>query len=154
MGRSMNIFSTVAKSGNYSLPYLIKLIHDGFGEIRLVNNNVAVEFDGKLYEASAFEYTEPKTAGGVYEKASLEITLLDNTIIDFLETTDYLMRIEVVGVLAKNGTVQKIKQFKHQYGNAKWDEHMKLSFSFTGDDRMNMQFPPYVFDADNNRGGT
>ena len=154
MGRSMSIFNTLAKSGNYSLPYLIKLVHNDFGTIRLVNNNAPVHYDGSVYEASAFEYTEPKTIGAVYESASLEITLLDNTVIDFLETTDQLMRVEVVGVLAQNGTVQKIKQFKHQYGSAKWDGAMKLSFSFSGDDRLAMQFPPFIFDSDNNRGGS
>lgn len=150
----MSIFNTLAKSGNYCLPYLITLKHDGFGTIRLVNNNAPVEFEENIYEASAFEYTEPKTIGAVHENAALEITLLDNTVIDFLETTDHLMRVEVVGVLAQNGTVQKIKQFKHQYGSAKWDGAMKLSFSFSGDDRLNMQFPPFIFDSDNNRGGS
>lgn len=154
MGRGMNIFNTIAKSGNYCLPYLITLKHDDFGIIRLVNNNVAVEFESEIYEASAFEYTEPKTVGGVYENAALEITLLDNTVIDFLETTDHLMRVEVVGVLAQNGTVQKIRQFKHRYGTASWNGAMKLSFSFSDDDRLNMQFPPFIFDSDNNRGGS
>ena len=154
MARSMSIFNTIAKSGNYSLPYLITLKHDSFGTIRLVNNNAPVELDGDVYEAGAFEYTEPKIVGGVYENAVLEITLLDNTVIDFLETTDQLMQVEVVGVLAQNGTVQKIKQFKHQYGSAKWSGAMKLSFSFSGDERLNMQFPPFIFDSDNNRGGS
>lgn len=143
------IFNRLFSGGRFSLPYLIKFTHPTAGTIRLVNNNQSVELEGEQYEVSTFLYTEPNNKG---EAGTLEITAVDNTLIEFVENADYRFRLDVVGVLIEDGTIQKIKTYSHFFGSVSYGLDMKLSFQLGKDDRLDMAFPPYVFDADNNRG--
>lgn len=155
MGRSMTqdeIFNALANGGAYSLPYLIKLSHPDFGELYFVNDNQSVTYDGHVYAASAFKYSKPQTVGGVLKNGQLEITVIDNQVIDIIDNSDELFEVTAVGIIDENGDITPIKMFKHQYGSATVDETMKLTITFTNDDRLGMSFPPYVFDSDNNRG--
>ena len=81
---------------------------------------------------------------------TLEIQLVDNLIIEALETYSSL-ECEAVGILLKNGTVQEIQGHRHKYGEGNWNE-TKLTFTFEADDRMGMTFAPLVFSTYNNRG--
>lgn len=143
------IFNRLFSGGRFTLPYLIKFTHPTAGTIRLVNNNQSVEFEGEQYEVSTFSYTEPNNKG---EAGTLEVTAVDNTLIEFIENADYRFRLDVVGVLIEDGTIQKIKTYSHFFGSVSYSLDMKLSFQLGKDDRLDMAFPPYVFDADNNRG--
>ena len=146
------IFNALASGGAYSLPYLIKLHHPDVGTLYFVNNNEDVVYDGVTYHASGFKYTRPKTIGGVLKNGSLEITAIDNNVIDLIEESDELFTVTAVGVIESNGDITPIKSFKHQYGSVTTDETMKIKIIFTNDDRLGMAFPPYVFDSDNNGG--
>ena len=99
------IFNHLFSGGRFALPYLIKFSHPTAGTIRLVNNNQSVQFEGEQYEVSTFLYTEPNNKG---EAGTLEITAVDNTLIEFVENADYRFRLDVVGVLIEDGTIQKI----------------------------------------------
>ena len=146
------IFNALQRGGAYTLPYLIKLYHPDYGSLYFVNNNESVVYDGVTYEASTFKYTKPHTVGGVLKNGSLEITAIDNNVIDIIDESDELFEVTVVGVIDVGGTITQLKIFKHQYGTVTTDEQMRVVISFTNDDRLEMSFPPYVFDADNNPG--
>lgn len=146
------VFNALANGGAYSLPYLIKMYHPDYGTLYFVNNNEDVEYDSVTYHASAFKYTRPQTIGGVLKNGSLEITAIDNQVIDIIDVSDELFEITAVGVINEAGDVTPINMFKHQYGSASTDETMKLTITFTNDDRLGLAFPSYVFDSDNNRG--
>lgn len=146
------VFNALQRGGAFSLPYLIKMYHPTAGALYFVNNNEDIIYGGVTYHASAFKYTRPQTIGGVLKNGQLEITAIGNSVIDIIEKSDELLEITAVGVLNKNGSISPIKTFKHKYGTATIDEKMKMIISFTNDDRLEMTFPPYVFDTDNNRG--
>jgi hypothetical protein len=146
------VFNALHRGGAFSLPYLIKMYHPAYGALYFVNNNEDITYDSHTYKASTFKYTRPQTIGGVLKNGSLEITSIQNEVIDIIEKSDELFVVSVVGVLDKGGSITPIKTFKHQYGTAVTDEQMRVVISFTNDDRLEMTFPPYVFDAENNRG--
>ena len=146
------VFNALHRGGAFSLPYLIKMYHPAYGALYFVNNNEDIIYNGNTYHASNFKYTRPQTIGGVLKNGVLEITAIQNEVIDIIEKSDELFEVTAVGVLDKAGSITPIKMFKHQYGTAATDEQMKVIISFTNDDRLEMAFPPYVFDADNNRG--
>lgn len=134
------------------MPYLIKMYHPDYGALYFVNNNENIVYDSQTFLASTFNYTPPKTIGGVLKDGQLEITAIDNQVIDIIDTSDELFEITVIGVLNDDGTVTAMKMFKHQYGSATTTEDMRVVITFTNDDRLSMTFPPYIFDSDNNRG--
>jgi len=142
------IFNKLFNGGKFALPYLIKFSHSVAGDIYLVNNNEAIEYEGNTYAVSSFNYTPPNNIG---EGASLSITSIDNTIIEWAEKADSTLSISVVGVIAGD-SVQAIHNYKHFFGSISYDDNMSLEFTLGSDDRLNMSFTPYVYDTDNNRG--
>lgn len=146
------VFNALHRGGAFSLPYLIKMYHPDYGALYFVNNNENIVYDSQTFLASTFNYTPPKTIGGVLKDGQLEITAIDNQVIDIIDTSDELFEITVIGVLNDDGTVTAMKMFKHQYGSATTTEDMRVVITFTNDDRLSMTFPPYIFDSDNNRG--
>ena len=86
------------------------------------------------------------------KSGQLEITAIDNSVIDIIDNSDELFEITAIGVLNDDGTVTAMKMYRHQYGSATTTEDMRVVIAFTNDDRLSMTFPPYIFDADNNRG--
>lgn len=142
------LFDRFFSGGKFSLPYLIKFYHPTAGTIRLVNNTEAIELDGEEYIPSSFDYTPPDTAG---KGASLKITGIDNGLIEFVENANWQYRLEVTGVIAEDGTVQKIKSYVHFYGSVSYGDDMQLQFQLGRDDRLDMTFCPYTYDTDNNR---
>lgn len=143
---SNEVFNKLFNGGKFTLPYLIKFT-EGSKVVRLVNDNQDVTFNGEKYSASTFEYTPPDNYG---EGGSLEVTAIDNDLFEFIENaTNYTL--DVVGVIAENGEVQRLRQYQHFYGSVSCSENMQLSFSLGRDDRLDMQFCPYKFDTDNNR---
>ena len=146
------VFNALHRGGAFSLPYLIKMYHPDYGALYFVNNNENIVYNSQTFLASTFNYTPPKTIGGVLKDGQLEITAIDNQVIDIIDTSDELFEITVIGVLNDDGTVTAMKMFKHQYGSATTTEDMRVVITFTNDDRLSMTFPPYIFDSDNNRG--
>lgn len=146
------VFKALHTGGAFSLPYLIELTHPEWGTLRFINNTINMVYDGNTYQASAFKYTAPQVAGGVLKNGTLEISAAENSIIDLIDASDELLTVKAVGVLNKDGTITPFKMYRHQYGTATTDGDMKVTITFTNDDRMGMNFPPYVFDSDNNRG--
>lgn len=144
------LFNELFLGGSYSLPYLIHFSHATAGDLYFVNANQDVEFNGIVYKSSSFSYTEPDFKG---EGASLSFSLIDNDLTQFLDKADESATITIDGVINQNGTISQIKHFNHSYFTANWGTDLSLSVSFSIDDRFQMNFPPYVFDSDNNRGG-
>ena len=90
--------------------------------------------------------------GGVLKNGTLEITAIENNVINLLELSDELFILRAVGVLEQNGTVTPIKLYKHQYGTVTFNGDMRVNIAFKNDDRPDMTWPPYIFDNDNNAG--
>lgn len=145
------VFNALSNGGSFALPYLIRMQHPDFGALYFVNNNEDVTYKNNVYKASAFKYTRPQTVGGVLKKGQLQITAIGNSVIEIIDTSDELFTVDAVGVI-DDGEVTPIKSFRHQYGSVSTDESMKITITFSNDDRLDMTFPPYVFDTDNNRG--
>lgn len=146
------IFNALSRGGAFSLPYLIELYHPDYGALHYVNNNENVEYNSTTFLSSTFKYTPPQTIGGVLKNGTLEITAIDNEVIDIIDQSDELFEVTAIGVLNSDGTVTAMKMYKHQYGSVTTTEEMKVVITFTNDDRLGMTFPPYIFDSDNNRG--
>lgn len=144
------LYKMLARGGAYSLPYLIRLYQKGYTPLYYVNNNEDVEFKGALYKAASFKYTRPKQKNGVLTNGSLEITSM-NEVLDIVEAANDLFDVQVVGLL-QAGEVIPIKIYHHRYGSITSDESMKITITFSNDDRLQMVFPPYTFDTNNNRG--
>lgn len=148
------IYNALANGGGYALPFLIDVYHPINGVLHFVNNTENIIYNDIEYIASTFNYTRPKTKGGTLKNGSLEITIINNELIEMLDASDELLKINAVGIIADHNTVTPFKSFMHQYGNITISDEMKLTISFTNDDRLEMRFPPYTFDSDNNRGNT
>lgn len=146
------VFNALHRGGAFSLPYLIKMYHPDFGSLYFVNNNENVTYNGVTFQASTFNYTPPQTIGGVLKNGSLEITAIENNVINLIDQSDELFEITAVGALNEDGTVTAFKMYRHQYGSVTITEDMRIVLSFTNDDRLDMAFPPYIFDSNNNRG--
>ena len=145
------LYASFIHGGKYSLPWLITLSHEDVGTIRLVNNNEDVEYDGETYSASSFDYQRPTAVGGTLSGGTLAISDVDNEVIEFFDAADETFTFQAVGCLV-DGEVQPVKYYKQQYATVNVSSELEVSIEFTGDDRLEMVFPPYVFDAENNRG--
>ncbi len=148
---SGEIYSRLSHGGGYALPYLFRFHHDEVGTLLLAGNNEAVTYGGETYLPANIQYTRPKNTGGRLQNASIKASLIGNTLNEMFAAGDYLMTVEVVGVIAENGEVTPYRMFRHRYGDMTVSG-MELTISFVPDDRMEMAFPPDIFDADNNRG--
>lgn len=145
------LFYNLFNGGRYSLPWLLKFSCVGLSSIHLVNNNESIVFNGVTYSAASFEYVEPDSEGA---GASLNISAIDNNLQEFIERADENIRLDVVGVIAKDSSIQAIKNYRHLYGSISYSEDRQLQFQLGKDDRLEMTFPPYKFDSDTNRGNT
>jgi hypothetical protein len=143
------MFNRYFNGGFYSLHYLLEFSCNNSETLYFVNNNENVIFNDKIYNAVGFEYSPPDTQG---KGATLKITGVDNSLIEFIENANDDFRLDVIGVIAENGEIQKLKQYSHFYGSVSYGENMELNFELSSDDRLDMTFPPYKFDTDINRG--
>lgn len=143
------IFDKLFSGGRFALPYLVRFYHEVAGEICVINNNEAVEYDGKHYAVSSFDYTPPGDDGN---GATLTITGVDNNLIEWAETADSRLKITVEGVMLEDGSIYPLRSFKHFFGSLSYSDNMSLEFTLGKDDRLEMTFNPYVYDTDNNRG--
>ncbi len=144
------IYDELFSGGNYSLPYLVHFTDTSAGNIYLVNANADVTFNKQTYKSSSFTFTEPDYKGS---GASLKMSLADNDLLVFIDKATDNAEVEITGVILEDGNIQELKNFSFSHFSAQWGSDMTLSLSFSTDDRMEMTFPPYVFDSDNNRGG-
>lgn len=146
-----SVFNNLFSGGNFTLPYLLKfrLSEEDTEPLCFVNSNASVSYDDEIYYPCSFDYEPPDSN---MKGASLSITGIDNGLIEFIDEADEQYILDVVGVINKDGDVQPIHLYKHFYGSVSYGEDMKLDFTLEGDDRMDMQFCPYTFDTDNNRG--
>lgn len=144
------IFEKLFNGGNFALPYLIKFSHPTLESVLLVNNNENIVFNGEEFKASTFDYSPPSPDG---TGATLNISSLpgENDLFEFIENSDDKYILEVVGLIV-DGEIQQIKTYRHFHGVATMEQNGQISFSLEGDDRLQMTFPPYVYDTDNNRG--
>lgn len=145
------LFDLLFSGGKYTLPYLLKFSHPDLDSVCLVNNNESVTFENELYEVATFAYTPPSYdgTGGALNLSSIPN---ENSLFEFLENADYRYRLDVVGVITEDGTIQKIKQYEHLFGSFTVDDKGQIDFQLSNDDRLDMTFTPYKYDTDNNRG--
>lgn len=144
------LFNLLFNGGKFSLPYLLKFSHKDLNSIYLVNDKQNIEFDGKLYQAAAFDYTPPDNTGN---SGRLSASDIDTDLYNFIENADHNYTLEVIGAITENGQVQRLKLYKHFYGSVNYNAiERKLDFSLGKDDRLDMTFNPYSYDTDNNRG--
>lgn len=143
------IFEKLFNGGNISTHYLIKFTHPSAGVIRLVNNNASVQYNNETYAISSFSYTEPDIYG---DGGNLSISGIDNDLIEFFEDADHRYTMEVVGIIASNGEVQRLKGIRHFYGSISYDETQEIQFQLGKDDRLDMKFCPYMYDTLSNKG--
>ncbi len=148
----MNLWKELQQGGGYTLPFLLKFSSPEGQEpaaqpIYLINDNVALTYNGVTYQPSQFSYTPNDSGEG---SLSIELAQTDG-IIDLLENY-YELNIEVIGVYCGN-EVQELGNFKHRFGTATWDGK-ELQMEFEQDDRLTMTFPALIFNSYNNRGNT
>jgi len=151
---AQEFYSKLSHSGTYALKYLAKFHHESFGDLYLTNNNQAVTHDGHTYLPANFTYTRPQIIGGSLQGGELQVSLIGNTLPELFQLGDYLMTVDMVGVLLENGDVAPWRMFHHQYGTMSVNSSMDLIINFSNDDRPTMVFPPNVFDAENNPGNS
>ena len=144
-----SVFNKLRKSGGYSVPYLLHL-YNGTTDYYFINDRYSLEYDGHTWIASAFNYTPQAASSGADGGGTLEIEVVDNLLIEMLESSSTLF-CEAVGVLMQDGSVQEIQGHTHKYGTATWNEQ-KLTISYESDDRLEMTFPSLIFSTYNNRG--
>lgn len=143
----MNIWRKLAEGGGWTLPFLVKLTAEETGTVRLINDVVALEYEGERYEPSNFTYT-PKDDGA----AAFSVEVAESTaVFDMMENAENIL-VEVVGVL-NAGEVEPVLKRRHKYGTATWDG-AKLEIQLEKDDRLNMTFPALIFSTNNNRGNS
>lgn len=145
------IYNLLFCGGNFSTPFLIKFHCDDVATFHFVNNNESVEYKGQVYLPSTFSYTKPDRNGS---GGKLSITGIDNKLVEFIELANDKWQLEVVGILAKDNTVEPIGVWRHMHGSVSYGQNMKLEFSLASDDRLDMQFCAYKFDTDNNKGNS
>ena len=121
------VFNALQHGGAFSLPYLIKLYHPDYGALYYVNNNEDVIYNDVTFLSSSFKYTPPQVAGGVLRNGTLEITAIDNEVIDIIDKSDELFEVTVIGALNDDGTITPMKLYKHQYGSVSTTEEMKVA---------------------------
>lgn len=140
--------------GKFALPWLITLTHESAGTIYLVNNNEDVTYGDNTYKASTFDYQRPTSTGGPLDGGTLTITAYpadDVNLVAFFETADETFTFNAVGCYV-DGEVSPVRTYAQQYAQVGISNSYEIVVEFTGDDRMDMVFPPYVFDSENNRG--
>ena len=148
---SASDFSRLFNGGSHSLPYLVKFSSPGLEDVRLANAPRNVVYGGETYESRTFSYTPPDMQG---KGGSLTVPVAGTDLVAFLDAADWRMVVDVVALVEDDGTVSPIGCYRHMNGSASWGPSMEVSLQLSPDDRMGMSFPPYVFDADNNRGGS
>ena len=147
------LFNKYFNGGKYALPYLLefRLTSDATEVIRLANNTEDIIYNNNTYTASSFDYVPPDSKG---KGATLNISGVDNDLIEFVENADENWRLDVIGVIAEDGSVTAVKQYVHFLGSVSYDQNMELQFQLGTDDRLDMDFPPYKFDTETNQGNT
>lgn len=145
------LYAAFIHGGSFALPWLITFTHDTAGTIRLVNNTDDVEYDGETYSACTFDYSRPTAVGGVLNGGTLSITAVDSGLVEFFDVADESFTFQAIGVYL-DGEVTPVTWYAQKYANVAISNEMEITVEFTGDDRLAMVFPPYVFDAENNRG--
>lgn len=144
-------FSRFFNGGRWSLPYLVRFSAPGQADIRLANMSRDISYNGETYTARTFSYTPPDMHG---KGGSLTVPLAGTDLVSFLDAADWRMTVDVVALVEEDGSISPIGCYRHMNGSASWGADMEVSLQLSPDDRMGMSFPPYVFDADNNRGGS
>lgn len=145
------LFEKFFNGGNFTLPFLIKFSCPEIRPICLVNDNVEITYLGHTYKPSTFEYSPPDLMGN---GASLKISGIDNDLLFFIESNNGTARLDIVGIIAEDGEIQKIKQYTHFLGNVTYNEKEEFTFNLESDDRLEMTFPPYKFDTEINKGNS
>lgn len=145
------IFNRLFTGGLFTLPFLLKFSHPDAGIVRLVSDNQDIQYNNELYSAADFHYIPPESNG---TGGTLEINSHpnENSLFEFIENADFRYRLDVVGAILEDGSIQPIKAYKHFYGSVSVDKSGKVNFQLGADDRPEMSFTPYVFDTDNNPG--
>lgn len=147
-------YKELLNGGSFNTPFLIKFIQNTQqGPITqcYINDNKDLVYNGDTYHASTFNYELPKNKNGVLQAGSIDIVALKE-VVDLAEFIDTTFRVEVIGILRRDGQVTPHKFFQHRYGTLTIENDYRVKFTFTNDNRMSVTFPPYVFDSDNNRG--
>ena len=104
------IFNRYFNGGAYALPFLLKFSCPGCSTLYFVNNTESIEFEVNIYHHASFEYAPPDSNG---KGANLRISGADNGLIEFVENADDNYRLDVVGLIAEGGEVQRLKQYIH-----------------------------------------
>ncbi len=137
------------RSGAYNLPWLIKLT-GGTTNLFFVNDVINIIYNGNTYVASTFNYAPNKMESGFSGGGTLDISVIDNTVINLVEINPSV-KMEVVGVLSDDSGVSEVKKYNHSYGTISGNR-LKITFKFEKDDRLSMTFPALIFNHYNNRG--
>lgn len=141
----------VSRHGGYSLPYLIYL-HDEEKniEMRFSNSRDEITYGGHSYLPGTFKYVSNANKKGFNGGGKLEITVKDNNAINLVETYDSIF-LDVIGAIKQGNQIQEIKKRKHHYGKLEGNR-MKITFTFTPDERQEMTFPMLIWSGLNNHG--
>lgn len=140
----MGVFKELTEGGFFTMPFLLHIYDDQFS-IYLIDDNVPLNYGGKLYQAAAFSYS-PNTNGD----ATLDIELMNNAELKNIIHRSRRFNCDLIGAY-RGGEVVALSAYKHKYGEATWDGD-KFNIKLDADDRGNMTFPALIYNSYNNRG--
>ena len=140
----MGVYKELTESGKFTLPFLLH-IYDATTDIYLINDTSDLIYDGHTYKAAAFEYS-PGTNG----TAKLEASFFDSPELSNIVNRSRVFNCDLIGAY-KGGEVVELSTYKHQYGEATWEED-KITINLNADDRGDMTFPALIYNSYNNRG--
>jgi hypothetical protein len=145
-------FFRLSKSGGYSLPVLIEMVHPDLASWYFTNDSRDIYWNGHLYQAAALGYKPPGSRDGVPLGGALEIDpdIQDgerNELLKWFDLADDRAKIKATAIVNEDGSIKPLGEFKHQYGKASWDGR-KIIWNAGGDDRFEMQINPWTFDRD------
>ena len=150
---NINFLRLCARSGGYSLPWLIT-IAGASTTLRFINDLTDRVYAGHTYKASTFSYQPNARDSGMSGGGSLRIAAADanevESVIALIESAASL-QLDVVGILLDSGDVSEVKTFSHTHGTVRWNGR-EATFSMEADDRLSMTFPALIFSHYNNRG--
>lgn len=146
-----NFERLIARSGKYSLPYLIHLhSEDNTISMRYVNSRSDIEFEGNTYLSGSFSYEANPSEKGFNGGGKLDITVKENQVIQLIETKKKIV-LDVIGAIREKNNIQKLTKYKHHYGKIDGDKKSVI-FTFDKDDRQDMTFPTMIWSGLNNHG--
>ena len=152
-------FEDFAKLSQTNVPpmhVLIELRHPERIRWHFTNDNREIEWNGRVYKATAMQWKFPESRDGVPQGGSLEITVDEaawsangygTELLRWFDMADDRAEIEVQAVINDQGEISPLDGMIQRHGTASWNGKT-ITWSPDPDDRFNMHINPWTFDME------